>query len=131
VAAFQRSVTLVGDIGDIIAGLEYDLDLDDVSRPDHDAQTRDGRLVQIKTTFKEALTFKKCPDYYLGFKLYFDGRCEEVFNVKIPYFGLTPAHLSAIPPPRGRPGEDPMDSPYRVEYLDAERLLPLLVQRAA
>ncbi len=47
------------------------------------------------------------------------------------YFGRTPAHLSAIPPPRGRPGEGPVDSPFRVEYLDAERLLPVLVRKAA
>ena len=47
------------------------------------------------------------------------------------YFGRTPAHLSAIPPPRGRPGEGPLDLPFRVEYLDAERLLPLLVRKAA
>jgi transposase InsO family protein len=47
------------------------------------------------------------------------------------YFGRTPSHLSAIPPPRSRVGEGPMDSPFRVAYLDAERLLPLLVQRAA
>jgi transposase InsO family protein len=47
------------------------------------------------------------------------------------YFGRAPSHLSAIPPPRGRPGEGPMDSPFRVEYLDAERLLPMLDRRAA
>jgi transposase InsO family protein len=47
------------------------------------------------------------------------------------YFGRTPAHHSAIPPPRGRPGESPMDSPFRIEYLDAERLLPVLVRKAA
>jgi transposase InsO family protein len=47
------------------------------------------------------------------------------------YFGRTPAHLSAIPPPRGRPGEGQMDSPFRIEYLDAERLLPVLVRKAA
>jgi putative transposase len=47
------------------------------------------------------------------------------------YFGREPAHLSAIPPPRGRPGEGPMDSPFRIEYLDAERLLPVLVRNAA
>src|SRR5664280_2735516 len=47
------------------------------------------------------------------------------------YFGRTPSHLSAIPPPRGRPGEHPMDSPFRIEYLDAEQLLPLLVRKAA
>jgi hypothetical protein len=42
-----------------------------------------------------------------------------------------PSHISAIPPPRGRPGEGPMDSPFRVEYLDAERMLPVLVRKAA
>jgi DNA-binding XRE family transcriptional regulator len=47
------------------------------------------------------------------------------------YFGRTPAHLSAIPPPRGRAGEGPMDSPFRIEYLDAEQLLPILVRKAA
>jgi Protein of unknown function (DUF1003) len=34
-------------------------------------------------------------------------------------------------PSRGRPGEGPMDSPFRVEYLDAERMLPVLVRKAA
>jgi hypothetical protein len=47
------------------------------------------------------------------------------------YFSRTPAHLSAIPPPRGRPGQNLLDSPFRIEYLDAERLLPLLVRKAA
>jgi transposase InsO family protein len=47
------------------------------------------------------------------------------------YFRQMPAHLSAIPPPRGRAGEGPMDLPFRVDYLDAERLLPLLLRKAA
>jgi transposase InsO family protein len=47
------------------------------------------------------------------------------------YFGRAPSHLSAIPPPRGRPGEGPLDLPFRVDYLDAERLLPVLVRKAA
>jgi transposase InsO family protein/DNA-binding XRE family transcriptional regulator len=47
------------------------------------------------------------------------------------YFGRTPAHLSAIPPPRGRPGEGSMDLPFRIDYLDAEQLLPVLVRKAA
>lgn len=78
--AFTIDGRLVGDIGEVIAELEYDLKLDDVSAPDHDACTSDGRLVQIKATFKNSLTFKTCPNYYLGFKLYPDGRFEEVFN---------------------------------------------------
>jgi hypothetical protein len=44
--------------------------------------------------------------------------------------GIT-GHLPAIPPPRGRLGEGAMDSPFRIEYLDAERLLPVLVRKAA
>ena len=78
--AFTIDGRLVGDIGEVIAELEYDLTLDKVSAPDHDAQMRDGRRVQIKATFKDSLTFKKCPDYYLGFKLYPDGTFDEVFN---------------------------------------------------
>lgn len=47
------------------------------------------------------------------------------------FFRRTPAHFSAIPPPRSRVGEGPMDLPFLIDYLDAERLLPALVQRAA
>ena len=64
----------------MIAALEYDVVLHDVSQPNHDATTSDGRNVQIKATFKESLTFKTIPDYYLGFRLYPDGRYEEIFN---------------------------------------------------
>jgi hypothetical protein len=78
--AFTIDGRLVGDIGEVIAALEYDVVLDSVSRPGHDACCGDGRLVQIKATFKDSLTFKTCPDYYLGFKLYPDGRYEEIFN---------------------------------------------------
>jgi hypothetical protein len=71
---------LVGDIGEVIAALEYDLQLYDGVVPGHDGQTSDGRRVQVKATFKNALTFTTVPDYYLGFKLYEDGRHEVVYN---------------------------------------------------
>src|SRR5258708_6076891 len=71
---------LVGDIGEVIAALEYDVVLHEVSQPDHDATTPNGRRLQIKATFKDSLTFKTIPDYYLGFKLFPDGRHEEIFN---------------------------------------------------
>src|SRR5579863_559528 len=71
---------LVGDIGEVIAALEYDVTLHDTSQPGHDGTTSDGRSVQIKATFKEMLTFRTTPDYYLGFKLFQNGRYEEVFN---------------------------------------------------
>ena len=78
--AFTIDGRLVGDIGESIAALEYELVLHNVSQPNHDATTSDGRNVQIKATFKNSLTFKTVPDYYLGFKLYPDGRHEEIFN---------------------------------------------------
>jgi hypothetical protein len=59
---------------------EYDLTLHEISQPTHDATTSDGRNVQIKATFKNSLTFRTVPDYYLGFVLFPDGRYEEVFN---------------------------------------------------
>jgi hypothetical protein len=71
---------LVGDIGEVIAALEYDIILDDVCGPHYDGTTSDGRRVQVKATFKDQLTFRSIPDYYLGFKLYPDGRHEEIFN---------------------------------------------------
>jgi hypothetical protein len=78
--AFTIDGRLVGDLGEVIAALEYDIELDQVSQPKHDAITPDGRHVQIKATFKDSLTFGAVPDYYLGFKLERDGRYEEVFN---------------------------------------------------
>jgi hypothetical protein len=71
---------LVGDVGEVIAALEYDVVLHDVSQAKHDAVTSDGRNLQIKATFKDSLTFRTIPDYYLGFKLHPDGQYEEVFN---------------------------------------------------
>jgi len=78
--SFTIDGRLVGDIGEVIATREYDVILHNVSRPGHDAITSDGRNVQIKATFKDSLTFKTVPDYYLGFKLYPDGQYEEIYN---------------------------------------------------
>jgi hypothetical protein len=78
--AFTIDGRLVGDIGEVIAALEYDVVLDERSRPRHDATTRDGRDVQIKATFKNQLTIRSVPDYYLGFKLFPNGEFEEVYN---------------------------------------------------
>lgn len=84
-AAFpQRAFTidgrLVGDIGEVIAAIEYDLTLDTVQRPRHDARTSEGRDVQIKATFKNQLTIRAVPDFYLGFRLSPDGEFEEIYN---------------------------------------------------
>ena len=78
--AFTIDGRLVGDVGEVIAALEYDVTLHEISQANHDAFTSDGRNVQIKATFKNSLTFRTVPDYYLGFKLYPDGHHEEIFN---------------------------------------------------
>jgi hypothetical protein len=71
---------LVGDIGEIIAAREFEIELDQTQRPGHDAKTHDGRDVQIKATFGTSLTFTTEPVLYLGLKLFRDGSHELVFN---------------------------------------------------
>jgi hypothetical protein len=71
---------LVGDIGEIIAAAEFDITLDETSQAKHDGVTSDGRKVQVKATFKDSLTYRTEPDYYLGLQLFRDGRHEVVFN---------------------------------------------------
>lgn len=78
--AFTIDGRLVGDLGEVIATLYYDIKLHTVQQPDHDGESSDGRKVQIKATFKDSLTFRTTPDYYLGLKLFPDGRYEEIYN---------------------------------------------------
>lgn len=48
------------------------------------------------------------------------------------FLGRRPAHLDAVPPPRGRPGERVQaDPPFVLRFLDPERRLPYLACRAA
>ena len=46
-------------------------------------------------------------------------------------FGIRPAHLSAVPPPRGRPGQGDDTPPFDIVFLDRQRRLPLLLDKAA
>ncbi len=47
------------------------------------------------------------------------------------FLRLPAAHLAAVPPPRGRPGEVVPFPEYEVRYLDAERRLPVLRRKTA
>jgi hypothetical protein len=71
---------LVGDIGEILVQRDYDVTLYDKLVEGYDGKTSDGRLVQIKATFKNSLTFTKIPDYYLGIRINEDGTYVEIFN---------------------------------------------------
>ena len=71
---------LVGDIGEAIIQRDYELTLYEGQEKDYDGETPDGKKVQIKATFKNSLTFKKVPDYYIGIKIFEDGTYKEIFN---------------------------------------------------
>jgi transposase InsO family protein len=47
------------------------------------------------------------------------------------YFGQTPAHLSAKPPPRGEPGQAVEAPGFQIAFLDPERRLRVLLRKAA
>ena len=79
---FTLDGRLVGDIGEVLASQKYKLTLKQGLQARYDADTDDGRKVQIKTTMKDALTFPydHVPDYYLGIKVHPTGDVEEIFN---------------------------------------------------
>lgn len=79
---FTLDGRLVGDIGEVLAEEAYDITLFDDMQKHHDATCSDGRLVQIKATMKESLTFPvdHIPLYYIGLKIHSDGTFTEVFN---------------------------------------------------
>lgn len=79
---FTLDGRLVGDLGEILVESDYDIDLFDGLAKHHDGKTSDGRLVQVKTTMKNSLTFPcdHVPEYYLGIKMLADGSYVEIFN---------------------------------------------------
>lgn len=78
--AFTIDGRLVGDVGEVIAALEYEVELYGVQTRVHDGEASDGRKVQIKATFKDKLSLTVVPDSYLGLQLFEDGAHEEIFN---------------------------------------------------
>jgi putative transposase len=99
-------------------------------------------LERLWRTLKEALVIKVFPPLIqselelrleLGLRYYAFLRPHQGLGGATPaeiHFGLEPRHTSAVPPPRGRPGEGAGDSPFTIEYLDRERRLPYLAKAA-
>ena len=79
---FTLDGRLVGDLGEVLAEQQYDLQVFKGIKKHHDARTSDGRFVQIKATMQKKLTFPvdHIPDYYLGIQIHVDGTISEVFN---------------------------------------------------
>lgn len=77
---FTLDGRLVGDIGEVLAEIYYDVELFEVQTSLHDGKSSDGKLVQIKATMQTSLTFGDTPDYYLGLKINKNGTHDEIYN---------------------------------------------------
>lgn len=71
---------LVGSLGEVLASHYYDLELLPCSTECHDAQTRDGKLVQVKATQGERVALRAQPEHLLVIKINKDGTIEEIYN---------------------------------------------------
>ncbi|MGA2404658.1 MAG: hypothetical protein ABSG91_23635 [Syntrophobacteraceae bacterium] len=72
---------LIGSIGEVIAAYMYGLSLLPSSSKDHDAETKDGRLVQIKFTVgTKSFSAYGQPDHLIALQLVNRKNVVEVFN---------------------------------------------------
>lgn len=71
---------LVGSIGEVIASYYYNLELLQASVATHDAQSTDGKMVQIKATQGDTVGLRSEPQHLLVIKILKDGNIEEIFN---------------------------------------------------
>lgn len=72
---------LVGSIGEVLAAYMYDLVLHPNSKQLHDAETKDGKQVQIKATQgSKGVALRGEPDYIIVLQLSKTGDATEVFN---------------------------------------------------
>lgn len=79
---FTLDGRLVGDLGEVLAEENYKITLFDKIRHSYDATTSDNKMVQIKASFKDKLTFPTdhVPELFLGLKINSDGSFEEIYN---------------------------------------------------
>jgi hypothetical protein len=95
---FTLDGRLVGDIGEVIAEELFQIKLHEKLTHHYDALTTYAPQlnVQIKTTFKESLTYNHAPDYYIGIKLYPNGEFEVVYNGPGKYIDQAYQHRKGI-----------------------------------
>ena len=71
---------LVGSIGEVIVAENYGLELLPNSTETHDAEAKDGKLVQIKATQRDVVLLGEEPEYLLVLYLANTGAVFEVYN---------------------------------------------------
>ncbi|WP_274476133.1 DUF6998 domain-containing protein [Mangrovimonas aestuarii] len=80
---FTLDGKLVGDIGEVLVAENYGLTLLRENKQNYDAKEEStGRLVQIKSSFKENFYFpyRHTPEFYIAVKILPTGDIEEIFN---------------------------------------------------
>lgn len=77
---FTPDGIMVGSIGEVLAAYHYDLNLLPTGCATHDAKSRDGRCVQVKTTQRHSIDIRSMPEHLLVLRLEADGRCREFYN---------------------------------------------------
>lgn len=71
---------LIGSIGEVIAEEAYGLKLLPPSAETHDAEDKEGKLIQIKATQKNRIFISSEPNYLIAIKVFSDGSWEEIYN---------------------------------------------------
>ena len=71
---------LVGSIGEVIVAEHYGLSLLPNSTKTHDAVSKEGKQVQIKSTQVKSIAISSEPDYLIVIRLLSDGSWEEIYN---------------------------------------------------
>ena len=71
---------LVGGIGEVIVAENYGLELLPNSTETHDAEAKDGKLVQIKATQINRIAISSEPDFIIVIQLQSDGSWIEIYN---------------------------------------------------
>jgi hypothetical protein len=71
---------LVGSIGEVLAAHRYGLELLPSSSEGHDAISRSGVRVQVKTTQGDTIALRSEPEHLIVLRILPDGTATEVFN---------------------------------------------------
>ena len=71
---------LVGSIGEVIVAENYGLELLPNSTETHDAEAKNGKLVQIKATQINRIAISSEPDFIIVIQLQSDGSWIEIYN---------------------------------------------------
>lgn len=97
-AGFTLDGRLVGDMGEVVAEELFQIQLYEKLEKYYDAATtyEPMRKVQIKATFKKHLTYNHRPDYYIGIKLFENGKFKVIYNGPGKYIHDTYKHRKHI-----------------------------------